>query len=642
MQKPEPAQWALEEWDVPPALPSRQLPGGLRVCPYVGVRLPDRIYSERYFEKYFRHAWYMQDPKIWDMLPFVRDQWFDKILDSWKVYNRRIRFDMTRRFKVQVKKLLAKGGLIAVIGGRPAAQGDGKSIGALMFIDMLREEFGVDVTAHILWEHSHMQFTINAEDTSGYLILDIDEDLTATGEGSKTIMIEISNTWQTNRKPKLIIISVGIDPGHSHPAVNIHLIPAGIWEEYQATRFGMFAGGRFVGWTVLQRNYRPEWQVKYGIKSELSSIDEYDARATAHSRNVLRKGVSAYPAHVEEAHITIALEWLSNDKKEVKDLGMEWIAPTVDVMVTETKQSGLPTKNINYPKRICATALRRFLRPDTELERKRIRGRQVRHRKLRLAEAPMRAIEIVKQHFLDVGLESIPTREEKMLSARGINWSEISDLYNTKDMEQLAKQAVKVAIIQTDREDTKDRSESTREGWQALQDLLFEQTDGSSDALSMCRYYVPIIKKLSYRKLISRYALETNRTTLYDVIDSQFVKLSPTAKGNAAELYVLRQLVSSVPSCEWGGGRKGVADVSGPGWAVAVKAAFREPYEIHAEPMTPENKADVAVCVFIRPRVHRVRLFPVTSPKMTLTGREGSSCGISEIGERLKELIDGA
>ena len=84
-----------------------------------------------------------------------------------------------------------------------------------------------------------------------------------------------------------------------------------------------------------------------------------------------------------------------------------------------------------------------------------------------------------------------------------------------------------------------------------------------------------------------------------------------------------------------------MADVSAAGWAVAVKAAFREPYEIHSEPMTPENRSDLALCVFIRPRVHRVRVFPVTSAKMTVTGDEGSSCGIGEIGERLKELIEG-
>lgn len=347
------------------------------MCPYVGVRIPQRVYSERYFEKYFRHAWYMQDPKIWDMLPFVRDQWFDKILDSWKVYNRRIRFDMTRRFKVQVKKLIAKGGLVAVIGGRPAAQGDGKSIGALMFIDLLREEFGVDVTAHILWEHSHMQLAIDEEDTSGFVVLDIDEDLTATGEGSKTILIEISNTWQTNRKPKLIIISVGIDPGASHPAVNIHLIPAGIWEEYQATRFGMFAGGRFVGWTVLQRQYRPEWLVKYGIDAELSSVNEYDARATAHSRTVLRTGVSAYPPALEAAHIDTVLEWLELDKSEAKDLEQDWTPPTVDVMITEAKQFGLPTKNMSYPRRICATSLRRFLRKNPEYKKKRTENVQI-------------------------------------------------------------------------------------------------------------------------------------------------------------------------------------------------------------------------------------------------------------------------
>ena len=183
-------------------------------------------------------------------------------------------------------------------------------------------------------------------------------------------------------------------------------------------------------------------------------------------------------------------------------------------------------------------------------------------------------------------------------------------------------------------------SESSGEGWQALQDLLFEQTDKSADALSMVRYYVPIIKKLSFRKLIARYGLEINRTTLYDSIDCQFVNLSPTAKGNAAELYVLRQLESAGLSCTWGGGKKSVADISGKGWAVAVKVAFHEPFEVHREPMSPEHKSDLALCVHIRPRVHRVRIFPITSARMVIDGNEGSSCGIGEIGARLKVLIE--
>ncbi len=184
--------------------------------------------------------------------------------------------------------------------------------------------------------------------------------------------------------------------------------------------------------------------------------------------------------------------------------------------------------------------------------------------------------------------------------------------------------------------------ESAAEGWQALQDILFAQTDKSADALSMVRYYVPVIKKLSYRKLIDRYDLETNRTSIYDAINSQFTKLSPTAKGNAGELYIVRQLESVGLPCTWGGGRKSVSDVYGKDWAVAVKVAFREPYEIHTEPMTPEHRAEKALCVFIRPRVHRVRIFPVTSSKMVLSGDSqdgGSSCGIGEIGARLKELI---
>lgn len=578
MQEPKRGLWALEDWETPPALPSRSLPGGLRVCPYVGVRIPQRIHSERYFEKYLRHAWYMQDPKIWDMLPFVRDQWFDKILDSWKVYNRRIRFDMTHRFKVQVRKLIAKGGLVAVIGGRPAAQGDGKSIGALMFIDLLREEFGVDVTAHILWEHSHMQLAIDEEDTSGFLILDIDEDLTATGEGSKTILIEISNTWQTNRKPKLIIISVGIDPGASHPAVNIHLIPAGIWVEYQATRFGMFAGGRFVGWAVLQRQYRPDWLVKYGLESELAPVDEYDARATAHSRNVLRIGVSAFPAHVEATHIDTVLEWLKMDEIEAKALELDWKPPAVDVMITEVKQMGLPTKNISYPRRICATALRRFLRKNPEYQKK---------------------------------------RTEKVVLG---DMKEVSEFW--KDYQTVVYSNFPSGYKLSD-----------RDAWMITFAHMGKTHPWIKEKLGLTILVNSIGERI--RRGVSEWKVKPSKTQL-GTLGERFIGSRIESSGVRGAVVYAREgsAKKGVPDVSDTG------IVRSATWSVNVKVSMEDDFDRVFE-TTPEHKVKRSWCVFLFPRLAKMAVCDIEGENTRYNFRAMVLCGIAEGVALLKEKIDG-
>lgn len=364
-------KWELEGWEEPAPLPEVVLQASptrrVKVCPLVGVPMPEGIKKKKEFEYWLKRAWYSKREQSWDMLPLTRDEWFDKILDDWEMFYRRMDRDMTPRYKKQVKKLLKKGGLIMVIGGRPAAQGDGKSIGGLMFCELLKREFGIDVKPHVLFEHSHMQIVIDPEE-DGWVILDIDEDLRATGEGSGNILIEISNTWQTNRKAKLIIISIGIDPGHSHPAVNIHLIPAGINEKYQTTRFAMFVNGRFKGWIRMQRLFRPENTVKYGTEAELAPLAEYKARAVAHSRRVTHRSLTAIPPEVERAHIDLVKDFLEQEKRE---LGIDFKVPKLDVLVTYAKQLGLPTKTTNYPRRICNTAIYELEKADPDLRKKR-------------------------------------------------------------------------------------------------------------------------------------------------------------------------------------------------------------------------------------------------------------------------------
>lgn len=352
--------WDKEEWEPPKALPEMTVQVNpqrrVKICRFVGVPMPEGIETKKEFAYWFKKAWYSRRERSWDMLPLTRDEWFDKILDDWEVFYRRISRDMTPRLKRQIKQLLKKGGFIMVIGGRPAAQGDGKSIGGLMVCDLLKREFGIHAIPHILFEHSHMQIVIDPE-CDDWVILDIDEDLRATGEGSGNILIEISNTWQTNRKAKLIIISVGIDPGYSHPAVNIHLIPAGINEKYQTTRFGIFVNGKFKGWARIQRIFRPSDMVKYGVNSELAPLSEYKSRAVAHSRRVTHQNLTAIPPEVEQEHIDLVKEFLEQERRHAEELDIKFEIPKLDVLVTYAKRLGLPTKTVNYPRRIINTAI---------------------------------------------------------------------------------------------------------------------------------------------------------------------------------------------------------------------------------------------------------------------------------------------
>lgn len=354
-----------EPWEEPEPLPEEWILNRegkmVKIHPHVGVAMPERIKDKQEFERILKRAWYGRREKSWDMLPLTRDAWFDLIMEDWESWNRRIRLDMTPRFKKQVKKLLRKGGFVLVIGGNPSEQGDGKSIAGLMVCDMLWHEFGIRVHPNVLFEHSHMKIVLE-EHEGEWVILDIDEDLEARGEGSGTILVEISNTKQTNRKTKLIIISIGIDPKGSHPAVNIHLIPCGINEKFQATRFAMFKRGRFKGWVVLQRKYRPDMLVRFGTEQELDTVDTYEHRAAYHSSKVARIGIDAFPPEVREMHIESVIEWLEMDKQKYEDAEQKWTPPAIPVMVNEAAiKVQLPIKPITYPRGICQTALRRFM-----------------------------------------------------------------------------------------------------------------------------------------------------------------------------------------------------------------------------------------------------------------------------------------
>lgn len=359
-------EWKKTPWEVPKEqFPRIANDGKTSVgVPLIAAR-PPRIYG------IFEAIWYGRDDKIWDMLPFKRDEWFNKIMADFWTYHRRIRFDGTKRFRRQIKKLLRKGGFVGVIGGDPSGKGDGKSILGQILLALLEEE-GITVKPVILFEHAFMQVTIDDLDTDGWIVLLIDEDLTATGNESGYLLVEILNTWQTNRKPKLIIISIGIDPKSNSSAVDIHMVPAGICEKHQTTRFSCNARGKFLCWAALQRLFGPDKEVFYRGKNglETGTLAEYEDRAVAYSRKVTREGISAIPKEVKESHIELVMEWLEIERKSAEEAGVPWGIPSLDVLITEAEFLGLPTKTASYPRRICATAVYRFGRKNPEAKKK--------------------------------------------------------------------------------------------------------------------------------------------------------------------------------------------------------------------------------------------------------------------------------
>ena len=648
-------KWELERWDEPIPLPEVMLQASptrrVKICPFIGVPMPEGITKKKDFEYWLKRAWNSKREQSWDMLPLTRDEWFDKILDDWEMFYRRMDRDMTPRFKKQVKKLLKKGGFILVIGGRPAAQGDGKSIAGLMMCEFLQREFGIDVTPHVLFEHSHMQLVLEKEDTDdGWVILDIDEDLTATGEGSKNILIEISNTWQTNRKAKLIIISIGIDPGYSHPAVNIHLIPAGINEKFQTTRFGMFVNGRFKGWVRMQRLFRPEDTVKYGTMSEIAPLAEYKARAIAHSRKVSKEGIGAYPPEMEEQHIRLMMQYLDIRVHPITWAGM----PPLDVLMTEGKQIGLPVhKHTNYPKRICSTAIDRWKsvnpkpppvkRPPLDLvdleQRfdKYVRAQRESGIWAKLPPNPVLSHEFRKQQFSD---------DDR------INIGEINGIVAT----------VAFTIQQEDRRKKRESQglgNISGVGWEmfreALRILGLKYGSGKRqperDAEALAWFFVPKViedgKEWKYQDVRREMGLSIKADSLGTQIRRLHSDIPTKDIGDLGEICVASWLDSLGARRPAAGGRQAgskglpdiLCDIDKMEIAINVKTTLEDSYREHI-PTTPEYdwRPDALIALIV-PRRLTIALFPITEAKQTVNLNEGFLTTTESMADTLKELV---
>lgn len=578
----EPQEWELENWEEPKPLPELTLQVSptrrVKICPVVGVPMPTDIKNKKDFEYWLKRAWYSKREQSWDMLPLTRDEWFDKILDDWEMFYRRMDQDMTPRFKKQVKKLLKKGGLIMVIGGRPAAQGDGKSIGGLMFCDMLQREFGIDVKPHVLFEHSHMEIVIDPED-DGWLVLDIDEDLRSTGEGSGNILIEISNRWQTNRKAKLIIISIGIDPGHSHPAVNIHLIPAGINETFQTTRFGMFVNGRFKGWIRMQRLYRPEDIVKYGTESELAPLAEYKARAVAHSRKVMHRSLTAIPPEIERAHIDLVKDFLEQEKREAKEQGLIFKVPKIDVLITYAKQLGLPTKTTNYPRRICNTAIYELEKADPELRK-------------RITET--------------IDLSDLLEMEEFWADYQKIVYSRYPDDYPLAD----------------------------RDAWMVTYRQMGKKDREIQEEMKLTMRANSIGERI--RKGVSEWKVLPNNTQL-GTIAEKFIGSRIESMGGARVEYV-RSLEESARK-----GTPDISDTGNTRnatWAVNVKCSFEHDFARVFE-TSPEHETMSSWAVFVFPLLGKLSINEITGENSHFDTGRMVLCGIEEGIQKIQELIEG-
>jgi len=574
-------QWELDKW--PEA--EREFPEIARDGRNsVGVPLTMRRTVPQIY-RHFEQMWYKRDIRIWDMPPFKRDEWFNFIMGMFWTFERRIRYDGTKRFKKQIKKLLEKGGFVCVIGKEPSGKGDGKSILAQMIIHVLREEFGIEARANILFEHGHMRLVIEAYPDSEevWIILVVDEDLTAHGEGSSTLMIKILNTWQTNRKPKLIIISVGVDPKSHSSAVDLHLIPAGICEKHQTTRFACFAKGKFLCWARLQRKFRPEFEVLYGQTRELGTLAEYKARAVAHSVNAVRSGVGAYSIEQEQADIDLVLSWLEYDKREYEALGREWGIPKVDVIVTEVKQWGFPTETMKYPYRIVSTAVRRFERANPE------------DRKRRTEEVNLSEVEIETAEFWE--------------DYQTVVYSRYPNEYPFAD----------------------------RDAW-----MVTYRQMGFKDREIKEKFSPPLTMRVNsigerIRKGVSEWNVLPSNTELGSIAE-KFI-------GSRIDSYVPRCEYIRDLSSE--SSRRDVPDISDSGstrnarWAINVKASMENDFDRVFE-TSPEHLVEHSWCVFLFPKTARLAIAPIHGENTRYNSKGMVLCGIQEGIEKTVEMIEGA
>ncbi|MHA1138110.1 MAG: hypothetical protein ACTSSE_16655 [Candidatus Thorarchaeota archaeon] len=293
--------WTKESWEVPP-----EFPRSIRGITTVGVPLPHFIRVPLVY-KIFKLLWRRHDTKNWFLLPYKRRRWEKRILKRFWDFEEYIREDGTPTFYQHINLMRERGGGVIVISG---SKGEGKSILAQMIACRLLP----GSVPYVIWEHKDLRNVTETLREMDVVVI-TDEDLTATGENSKNLLVHIDNSRQTVRKTDLFIISTGVSADGSSESVDLWFEPCGYNKKYQVTRFAVFGSAReFLGFVALQRKHRPDDPVHYYTK--LSTWAEYESRATDYSKKVMKEAgtTGAVDSAVQDRHIAALVDYLQTER----------------------------------------------------------------------------------------------------------------------------------------------------------------------------------------------------------------------------------------------------------------------------------------------------------------------------------------
>lgn len=311
------------------------------MCPFVGLPLPH--YPT---QQHLKRAWFVADPRSWYIRPFRRRAIYRQLarnLDEWGDW---LRMDSTPTFYAETSRLKRDndGAVIGIAGPK----GSGKSVLGQMVLTRC-----VTSTPHVLFQYK--DFDVHVKDMAELDIgVIIDEDLRATGQESRNLVVHVNNAFETSRKAELWAICTGVNLNFDGwgDTLDLRLIPYGYNVRYQATRAAVWSKDReFLGLIVLTRKHRPEDSVLYYDSTGIWG--QYKARAIAYSRDVLRQGgvteavdAESQTKHIETLKQHLRDEYLDHDRPLPKDLLCRRIY----------RQARLPAKSISYMQEVIAWA----------------------------------------------------------------------------------------------------------------------------------------------------------------------------------------------------------------------------------------------------------------------------------------------
>ena len=342
MQATEAVQWKMEEWELPRPLPRVKTRAGMPVCPFVGLDLP---YYAR--ERHLKKVWFSKREVLsWEIQPFRRRALYKLLKRNFSSWIDWLRIDSTPTFYRDMEgfKKRQSGAVIGIAGPKMC----GKSRLGQMLLTRL-----VDTQPHVLFQYKDLEHHVKDRDNLS-IAIQIDEDLKATGNESRNLVVHVNNSFETSRKADLWAICTGVNLNFQYwgDTLDLRMIPFGFNADFQATRAAIFdKENDFLGFCVFQRQHLPKDPVFY-YNTE-GYWGEYEARARAYSLAVTKKGgvQDAVDDITQTEHIETLKRYF---KLHYVDKG---ISLPKDLMCRRLyRKAKIPAKSVSYTNEIIAWA----------------------------------------------------------------------------------------------------------------------------------------------------------------------------------------------------------------------------------------------------------------------------------------------